>query len=113
MKFIKKIGKFMGILPDNQTDEIIEKRKKILEEMASKLRQVGFTQEEIDEVINIQIESEKKIQEQKDLLIGTNINNPNPTIIMKEIMTEIRRLEEKAAMDMRAKIAEIRQKRGI
>ena len=103
----------MGLIPDNKTEEIKEERKRILNEMASKLTQVGFTKEEIDEVLNIQIESEKKIQEQKDLLIGTNINNPEPSIIMKEIMTEIRRLEEKAAMDMRAKIAEIRQKRGI
>lgn len=113
MKFIKNIGKMFGIIPENKTEEIREQRNKILDEMARKLTEVGFTKEEIDEVLNIQIESEKKIQEQKDLLIGTNINNPEPAIIMKEIMTEIRYLEEKAAKEMRAKIAEIRQKRGI
>lgn len=113
MKFVKKIGKMLGLIPDNKTEEIREQRNKILDEMARKLTEVGFTKEEIDEVLNIQIESEKKIQEQKDLLIGTNINNPEPAIIMKEIMTEIRYLEEKAAMEMRAKIAEIRERRGI
>ena len=86
MKFIKNIGKMLGIIPENKTEEIREQRNKILDEMARKLTEVGFTKEEIDEVLNIQIESEKKIQEQKDLLIGTNINNPEPAIIMKEIM---------------------------
>ena len=57
--------------------------------------------------------SVKDIQEQKDLLIGTNINVDDVNLAMKPSFDEIRRLQQKMALDIRTKIAEIKQRKGI
>lgn len=111
MSFLEKLGKKLGIIPENKTEEIMKERSAIKETMAKKLSDIGFTNDEIDEVLAILTKSEADVQKQKDLLIGTNINNPYPNLIMREIFEEIRHIELKAASDIKAKIAEITERK--
>lgn len=113
MELFRKLGEKLGIIEEDKTEKIMQERAKIKETMSRNLERIGLTQEEIMEVLSILDKSEDEIQKQKDLLIGTNINNPEPGIIMKEIFDEIKRLQLKAASDIKAKIAEIRTKKGI
>ena len=113
MKIIRKIKKKLGIIPDNQTDEIMEERSKIKKTMAKNLKNIGFNQDEINEVLDILTECEKNVQIKKDELIGTNINNDYTMEIMKKIFDEIRQIELKAASDVKAKIVEINQRKSV
>ena len=111
MEFLKKIGEKLGIIEEDTTAKINAEREKIKETMKQNLSNIGFTKEEIDEVLNILIESEKEVQKQKDLLIGTNINVDDVNLVMRPIFEEIRRLELKAAADIKVKIAEIKARK--
>ncbi len=111
-KLFKQIGKKIGIVEENKTEEIMEKRSEIKVTMAQNLKNIGFTDSEVKEVLDILEKSEKDVQEQKDLLIGTNINNDYTDIVMKQIFDEIRGIEIKAAADIRSKIAEIRSRKS-
>jgi len=108
MDFIKKLGEKFGFIEENKTEKINKERSQIKETMAQNLQRIGFSEQEINEVLAILDKSEEEIQKQKDLLIGTNINNPDPNLIMREIFEEIRRIELKAASDIKTKISEIR-----
>ena len=77
------------------------------------MKTINFTDEEIAEVLAIITKAEEDVQEQKDLLIGTNINNPNPNPIMRERFAEIRRIQLQSGEDLKAKIAEIKERKGI
>lgn len=113
MKFLKKIGQFLGVIDENKTEEIMNERSEIKNTLANNLRTIGFNDEEINEVLDIITKSEEAIQVQKDRLIGTNINNLEPNIIMREIFEEIRRLQLQAGEDIKSKIAEIKARKGL
>lgn len=113
MNIFKKLGRAAGLIPDNPTEEIMEKRSQIKIEMANKLAAINFTEDEINSVLSILDKSEKDIQAKKDELIGTNINNDNTAIIMKKIFGEIREIEVKAGEDMKQKIYEIKKSKGV
>lgn len=113
MGFFKKLGQALGIIPENKTEEINKKRSELKISMEKNLSSIGFTKEEIDEVLNIITVAEDKIQEQKDLLIGTNINNYHFNETMRPIFAEIKKLQLKMADDIREKIAEIKRRKGI
>ncbi len=113
MKFFKKIGQALGIIEENKTKEIEEERSEIKLTMAKNLKSIGFGKEEIDEVLNIITEAEAKIQEQKDKLIGTNINNPDVNNTMKPIFDEIKKIQLKMGDDIRLKISEIKQRKNL
>lgn len=113
MSFFKDLGKALGIIPQNKTEQINKKRSEVKTSMEENLKSIGFTQDEVDEVLNIITISEEKIQEQKDLLIGTNINNHYVNETMKPIFAEIKRLQLKMADDIRAKITEIKERKEL
>ncbi len=113
MNFFKKVGESLGFLEENKTEKIMQEREKIKNDMIKALSAINFTNDEIKEVTDILDRTQIEIQKHKDSLIGTNINNPHFDITMKEIFDEIRKLEIKAGVDMKAKIAEIKQRKGI
>lgn len=113
MGFFRKIGEFLGIVEENKTEKIMNERSEIKNTLANNLKGIGFTEDEIEEVLDVVTKSEEAIQEQKDLLIGTNINNPDPNIIMREIFDEIKRLQLQTGVDVKAKIAEIKARKGM
>lgn len=113
MNIFKKIGEHLGFIEPNKTEEIMQKRSQIKQDMEEKLKTIGFNEDEINEVLSILTECEKEVQKQKDMLIGTNINNPQVDITMKEIFGEIRRIELKSVEKMKEKIKEIKTRKGI
>ena len=113
MSFFKKLGQALGIVPENKTQEINKKRSEVKDSMEANLKSIGFTDEEVNEVLDIITVAEDEIQKQKDLLIGTNINNQYFNETMRPIFAEIKRLQLKMADDIRNKISEIKQRKGI
>lgn len=89
------------------TQKIMNDREKIKDQMARKLKGLKFTENEIDEVLNIIDTAEAKIEKIKVSLNGTNINTDDPTPVMKMAFDEIKLLQTKMAIDIRTKINEI------
>lgn len=114
MSFLKKLGQKLGIVEEeSKTEKLRKERDGIKKTLADNLKLLNFTENEIDEVIAVIEKAEEEIQKRKDELIGTNINNPNPNEIMKEIFQEIRDLEMQMGLDVKAKISEIKIRKGI
>lgn len=113
MGIFQKLAEKLGLIPENRTEKINEERENQKNIMITNLLNIGFSEEDVKEVIEIIIKAERDIQEQKDLLIGTNINVDDVNLAMKPSFDEIRRLQQKMASDIRFKIAEIRQKKGL
>ena len=75
MDIFEKIGKKFGLIEEkSKTEQITEDRENIKLNLAVKLYQANFTDEEIQEVLSIIQNAEDDIQKIKDSLIGTNIN---------------------------------------
>ncbi len=113
MSFLKKIGQKLGIVEENKTEKLRKERDGIKKTLADNLKLLNFTEDEIDEVIDVITKTEDEIQKLKDELVGTNINNPNPNEIMKEIFQEIRDLEMQMGLEVKAKISEIKTRKGM
>lgn len=114
MSFLRKIGEKLGIVEEeSKTEKLRKERDGIKKTLADNLKLLNFTESEIDEVIAVIEKTEDEIQKRKDELIGTNINNPNPNEIMKEIFQEIRDLEMQMGLEVKAKIAEIKTRKGM
>lgn len=113
MKFFRKIGEFLGLVEENKTAEIMKERDGIKATLAKNLQSIGFTEDEINEVLAIITKAEEDVQVQKDMLIGTNINNPNPNPVMRERFAEIRKIQLQSGEDIKAKIAEIKARKGM
>lgn len=113
MKFIKKIGKKLGIIPDNKTDEIMDERSKIKMNMIKSLNSIGFSEDEIQEVLSILTKCEQDVQKIKDEMIGTNINNDFAVEITQQKLNEIRKLELETANNIKNKISEIKQRKSL
>ncbi len=119
MNFFKKIAEKLGFNDNetvfstrNRTQEINARRFELRETMVENLKRIHFTEAEIKEVTDILDKCEQMVQVVKDDLLGTNINNPQPDKILEEKIERIREFEMKAADDIRAKIAEIRARKG-
>ena len=114
MSFLKKLGQKLGIVEEeSKTEKLRKEREGIKKTLADNLKLLNFTEDEIDEVIAVIEKAEEEIQKRKDELIGTNINNPDPNEIMKEIFQEIRDLEMQMGLDVKAKISEIKIRKGM
>lgn len=92
-----------------KTDKILEKREKIKNQLAGKLEKLNFSETQIEDVIEIIDIAEAEIAKIKSNLNGTNINNPDPTPIMKAAFSEIKMRELQMGIDIRKKIDEIMQ----
>ena len=113
MGIFQKLAEKLGLIQENRTEKINEERENQKNIMVTNLLNIGFSEDDVKEVIEIIVKAEKEIQEQKDLLIGTNINVDDVNLAMKPCFDEIRRLQQKMAKDIRVKIAEIKQRKGI
>ena len=113
MGIFQRLAEKLGIIHENKTKKINEERENQKNIMITNLLNIGFSEDDVKEVIEIIVKAEKDIQEQKDLLIGTNINVDDVNLAMKPSFDEIRRLQQKMALDIRTKIAEIKQRKGI
>ncbi len=113
MGIFQKLAEKLGLIQENRTEKINEERENQKNIMVTNLLNIGFSEDDVKEVIEIIVKAEKEIQEQKDLLIGTNINVDDVNLAMKPCFDEIRRLQQKMARDIRVKIAEIKQRKGI
>lgn len=91
----------------DNTQKIMQERDKIKNQMVKKLLALKFNENEINEVLNIIDMTEAKIEAAKVKLNGTNINTDDPTPVMKLVLDEIKLLQTKMAIDIRAKINEI------
>ena len=122
MSIFKKLAKKLGAIPEeqinenskmfsseNKTEEINSERNKLKDSITANLERIGFSKDEIYEVISILNKGESYIQMLKNELIGTNINvNANESVnILNEKLREIRAKELEIAEDIRKKIAEI------
>ena len=113
MGIFQKLAEKLGLIQENRTEKIKEERENQKNIMVTNLLNIGFSEDDVKEVIEIIVKAERDIQEQKDLLIGTNINVDDVNLAMKPCFDEIRRLQQKMAKDIRVKIAEIKQRKGI
>ncbi len=97
---------------ESKTEEINKQRAQLKKTMSKNLKDKGFTAEEVKEVLEILEDAERDIQMKKDSLEGSNINNDHTLEIMDKVFYDIRQLELKMAADVRAKIAEIVQRKA-
>jgi len=92
-------------------------RQKIKDTLAKTLSSQGFTGREVDEVLNIIEVVEVELQKIKDGLIGTNINEgidmEDPNRPVAEAREKMREIELKMAADIKAKVAEIRERHNL
>ena len=114
MSFLQKITEKLGINYDepvfsspDRTEEINTERNNQKQMLNENLKRINFTDAEIKEVTDILTKCEQMVQIVKDDLIGTNINNPEPELILNEKLERIREIELNAAKDIRTKISEI------
>ncbi len=92
---------------DDKTLKIANEREKIKDKMTSKLKALDFTDDEIKSVLHIIFITEGKIEALKSSLIGTNINNDDPTPAMASVISQIKQLQIDMAEDIQKKINEI------
>lgn len=127
MSMFKKLAEKLGIPQKEEIDEnapvftseeskmeeIMAERAKIKESMTQNLKRIGFTDDEIHEVLFILADTELQIKNIKEDLVGTNINNTDsdPNQILNDRVNEIRNLEIKASEKIRKKIAEIMERK--
>lgn len=97
----------------SKTDILNDVRAQMKRTISQNLKNIGFTKDEIKEVIDIINEAEEAIQYKKDALEGSNINNDHTQEIMKKTFYDIRQLELKMAEDVKAKIAEIKMRKNL
>lgn len=97
---------------ESKTEEINKERAQLKKTMAQNLKQIGFTKEEIKEVLVVIEDIEQEIQMKKDSLEGSNINNNHTVEIMNKVFYDIKQLELKMAYDVRMKIAEIKKRKS-
>ncbi len=93
------------------TEKIQEDRNKIRKLLEDNLKQLSFTTMEINEVQDIITVAEEDIQTLKDTLLGTNINNPDPTPIMNKVSNEIRARQQQMSIDIKNKVQEIQKRK--
>ncbi len=75
MNIFEKVAKKFGLVEEkSKTEQIKEDRENIKLNLAVKMYEAGFFDEEIEAVLAIIQNAENDIQKIKDSLIGTNIN---------------------------------------
>ncbi len=100
--------------PQNEeslTEKARAEREKLRKNLERALEEQKFTPREISEVLSIIDATEVKIQKIKDDLIGTNINNEDPSDALKVVeiaRIRIHDMEIKMGEDIRNKVAQIR-----
>lgn len=97
---------------DDKTLQIAKERDAIKEKMTDKLKGLNFTEDEIKSVLEIIFIAEGKIEALKSTLIGTNINNDDPTPAMAHVLVQIKQLQIDMAQDIKKRVDEILAKKA-
>ena len=113
MSFFDRFKKDSSNDGGKRTEEIMQQRNLIKDTLRTNLKAIGFTTMETEEVIMVIEDYEQKISYAKLKLDGTNINNPDPTIIMHDVQEEIHKYQQDMANDIKAKIEEIKQRKQV
>lgn len=93
------------------TEKARQQREILRKNLERTLEEQKFTPREIDEVMGIIDAAEIEIQKIKDSLIGTNLNNEDPSDAVKIVEVariKIHELEIKMGQDIKDKVAQIR-----
>jgi|GEM_PF-1429064 len=100
---------FFDLDGGKKTREITQERKNILKQMTTSLKTLGFTDDEINEVLDIINKAQDDVAYIKEELEGTNLNveAEEAVYITRKKTGDIRAKNEKMAADIRAKISEI------
>ena len=99
---------------DNSQDTVIEVTKNrgtLKNNIRVSLMRCGFTEMEVNEVINVIELAEADIRIAEDSIKLCNINNPDPTRSMHAAIEDIRRYQKELAYDVRKKIMEIMERK--
>lgn len=94
-----------------KTKRIEQDRAYIKETLRRNLEKGGFNEEEIESVMKIVTDTEHEIAYAKNYLVGTNINNDDPSKVMHVVFNEIQRLQAEMAVKIRHQIYEIQLKK--
>lgn len=94
-----------------KTKRIEQDRAYIKETLRRNLEKGGFNEEEIASVMKIVTDTEHEIAYAKNYLVGTNINNDDPSKVMHVVFNEIQRLQAEMAVKIRHQIYEIQLKK--
>ena len=94
-----------------KTKRIEQDRAYIKETLRRNLEKGGFNEEEIESVMKIVTDTEREIAYAKNYLVGTNINNYDPSKVMHVVFNEIQRLQAEMAVKIRHQINEIQLKK--
>lgn len=91
-----------------KTEQIMSQREDLKNQIADNLKKIGFTTMEVTEVLNVIEEVYSNIEKAKLKLIGSNINNQDPNIIMKAVFDEIHQYQKELPVKIKEKIQEIK-----
>ena len=113
MDIFEKIGKKFGLIKEtNKTEEIMKQRSDIKLNLAVKLYQQGFNDDEIEQVLNIIKNAEYDIQIIKNSLNGTNINpdlSKDPNAPLLNGIEKIRKRQLEMQKELNESIQKIMQ----
>ena len=112
MDIFNKVAKKFGLVDEKtSTEKIMDERNKIKLNLAVKLCEAGFSDDEVASVLGIIDSAEKDIQEIKDSLIGTNINpQGDPMQPLSSGVDRIRARQLQMQQEIQEAIAKISQK---
>ena len=114
MDIFEKIGKKFGLIKEktNKTEEIMKQRSDIKLNLAVKLYQQGFSDDEIEQVLDIIRNAEINIQNIKNSLNGTNINpdlSKDPNAPLLDGVEQIRKIQFEMQQELNETIQKIMQ----
>ncbi|MGN0006237.1 MAG: hypothetical protein ACI37Z_09760 [Candidatus Gastranaerophilaceae bacterium] len=86
-------------------------RENLKQQLALNLKRRGFTEMEVNEVLDVITLAEADIKIAEDSLNHVNINNPDPTRSMHAAIEDIRRYQKELAYNLRKKIIDIMKRK--
>ena len=92
-------------------EQLMDERQQIKSKIQKTLEGIGLMPDEVNEVLNIVDETEKRIEFLKNQLIGSNIDQ-DPTEIQKLVFGLIKENREEMTVKMKLKVDEIIAKRN-
>lgn len=104
-------GNFFSTSDDNTGFGTTASRENLKQQLALNLRRRGFTEMEVNEVLDVITLAEADIKIAEDSLNHVNINNPDPTRSMHAAIEDIRRYQKELAYNLRKKIIDIMKRK--
>lgn len=104
-------GNFFSTSDDNTAFGTTASRENLKQQLALNLRRRGFTEMEVNEVLDVITLAEADIRIAEDSLNHVNINNPDPTRSMHAAIEDIRRYQKELAYNLRKKIIDIMKRK--